>query len=188
MERNPHYFWAVRIPDNVKQIIHNELTRVKPTFPFKRWVGLNDYHITLVFLGSVNKEQLSSIINNVSDAIKEQKAFVLDILGLGIFGAQASPRIFWGRVNEVRGLYQLQEIVHKTCLAEGFPLDSRPYHPHITFARKWGGDKEFKVDNLTTQNPFEKGLSFQVNKIVLYKSNLDSTPKYQPIATFTLED
>lgn len=189
MEKESHYFWAVRIPDGVKQTIHDELTQVKPIFQFKRWVDLNDYHITLAFLGAVNPQQLPSVIKLVGDAIKKQKAFMLEIEGLNVFGPQKSPRIFWGAVNEVNQLFQIQEIVHKTCLAAGFTLETRPYHPHITLARKWGGNEDFKIDDLVTQNPFgERVLSFQVSEIVLYKSNLENTPKYESIAAFSLVD
>jgi RNA 2',3'-cyclic 3'-phosphodiesterase len=52
-----------------------------------------------------------------------------------------------------------------------------------------GGSEEFKVDDLVTHNPFaEKVLSFQVSEIVLYKSNLENTPKYESIAAFSLVD
>ena len=106
-----------------------------------------------------------------------------------MFGSQISPRIFWGAVNEVNQLFQLQEIVHKTCLVAGFSLETRPYHPHITLARKWGGSEDFKMGDLVTHNPFrEKVLSFQVSEIVLYKSNLENTPKYESIAAFSLVD
>lgn len=188
MERVTHYFWAVRIPDAVKQTIDDELFQIKPIFQFKRWVDLNDYHITLAFLGSVNSQQLPSIINSVSDAIKNQKAFMLDIEGLNVFGSQKSPRIFWGAVSEAGQLFKLQEIVHNTCLAAGFTLETRAYHPHITLARKWEKSEDFIMDDLITYNPFrEKTLSFQVSEIVLYKSNLENTPKYESIAAISLE-
>ncbi|WP_339171402.1 RNA 2',3'-cyclic phosphodiesterase [Solibacillus sp. FSL R5-0691] len=189
MERVAHYFWAVRIPDEIKQTMYEELNRIKPVFQFKRWVDLNDYHITLAFLGAVNPQQLSSVIESVGESIKIQKAFMLDIKGLGVFGAEKSPRIFWGAVSEADALYEIQAIVHQTCLAEGFKLETRPYHPHITFARKWGANEDFLVDYLVTQNPFkEKHLSFKVNEIVLYKSNIENTPKYEPIASIYLEE
>lgn len=63
---------------------------------------------------------------------------MIEIGGLNIFGSPKSPRIFWAQVNEVEPLFHLQEIVHKMCLAAGFTLETRPYHPHITLARKWG--------------------------------------------------
>lgn len=189
MERVPHYFWAVRIPDTIKQAIHDELTRIKPIFPFKRWVDLQDYHITLAFLGTVTAQQLPTIIQAMGDAVRDQKAFEMAIEGLNVFGAPKTPRIFWAAVNEVKPLFQVQEIVHHTCLAAGFALETRPYHPHITLARKWAGTKDFNMDDLIAHNPFGKQvLPFQASEIVLYQSNVENTPKYEAIAAFSLVD
>lgn len=97
MEIKPHYFWAVRLPDSIKQYIQDEMTNVKQIFKFKRWVHMDDYHITLVFLGSVDQQKTQSVIDLVGDAIKDEKAFELQIEGLNVFGNNISPRIFWGQ-------------------------------------------------------------------------------------------
>ncbi|MEK4229250.1 RNA 2',3'-cyclic phosphodiesterase [Solibacillus sp. FSL H8-0538] len=189
MEIKPHYFWAVRLPDSIKQYIQDEMTNVKQIFKFKRWVHMDDYHITLVFLGSVDQQKTQSVIDLVGDAIKDEKAFELQIEGLNVFGNNISPRIFWGAVNHETKLHQLQAVVHKKCQEAGFTLENRPYHPHITLARNWTGNEEFDRGLLQKHNPFyEEALSFQANEIVLYKSNLEKTPKYEPVATFSLLD
>ena len=62
MVRESHYFWAVRMPDSVKQTIHHELLQIKSIFPFKRWVDLHDFHITLAFLGSVSHSNFPQLL------------------------------------------------------------------------------------------------------------------------------
>ncbi|WP_102693880.1 RNA 2',3'-cyclic phosphodiesterase [Rummeliibacillus pycnus] len=187
MEHNTHYFWAVQLPENIKQSIHEEMMNLKSIFQFKRWVHMSDYHITLSFLGSMDAQRQDSVIDLVGNAIKDEKAFKLQIQGINIFGDQKSPRIFWGAVNHERALFHLQTIVQEKCQEAGFTLETRPYHPHITIARKWSGDEEFNMEFLERYNPFQESLlSFQANKIVLYKTNLEKTPKYEPIETFTL--
>ena len=125
MNKSPHYFWAVRLPNPVKQKIHEELAMVKTVFQFKNWVHQEDYHITLAFLGAVDEQQRQSVITLVGDAIKNTKSFPLEIYGVNVFGNQKSPRVFWGAVNVEKQLVQLQEIVHKKCLEAGFTLESR---------------------------------------------------------------
>lgn len=188
MSKNTHYFWAVRLPDFVKQNIQDELTNIKEIFQFKRWVHKNDLHITLAFLGSVDdQQQLQSVINTVGHAIKDEKAFPLQVQGLNVFGSNKSPRIFWAAVNHENKLFQVQTIVHKKCQEVGFTLENRPYHPHITLARSWIGQEEFNTQLLEKYNPFgESPLSFQAEEIVLYKTNLEEIPKYEPIAVFSL--
>ena len=188
MSHHTHYFFAVKLPDDIKQSIHDELNNVQHIFQFQRWVHREDYHITLAFLGAADEQRLQEAIDLVGKAIKDEKSFRLQIIGLNTFGNSKAPRIFWGAVNEEERLYELQAIVHKKCLAAGFTLESRPYHPHITIARKWSANEEFDTQLLTKHNPFqEKPLCFTVNEIVLYKTNLDKTPKYEPIVRFSLE-
>ncbi len=188
MSTKPHYFFAVRLPDPVKQMIHDQIMETAATFRFKRWVHKADYHITLAFLGWVEEERLSAVIQLVGEALKEKGNFPLRIESLGIFGNKQSPRIFWAGVNEESQLYELQKTVYQQCTAAGFILESRPYHPHITLARKWAADSEFTSALLVQNNPFQKNpLSFYVNEIVLYKTNIENTPKYEPIVSFLLK-
>lgn len=187
MDKHAHYFWAVQIPDHIKQSLHDEMANLQQIFQFKRWVHMNDYHITLAFLGAMDPEKRQSVIELVGSAIKDEKAFTLQIQGLNVFGNKKSPRIFWGDVHHESKLFQLQEIVHKKCQEAGFILEDRQYHPHITLARKWIGNEAFDMRLLEKYNPFyEKPLSFQANKIVLYKTNPEKTPKYETIETFLL--
>lgn len=188
MSHHTHYFWAVKLPDAIKQRIYNELNNAQSIFRFQRWVHRDDYHITLAFLGGADEERLQTAIDLVTKAMTEEKSFPLQIVGLNIFGNNKAPRIFWGAVNEEERLYELQAIVHKKCLEAGFTLESRPYHPHITIARKWSAQEEFDSQILTKHNPFlDRHLCFTVNEIVLYKTNLDKTPKYEPIIRCSLQ-
>lgn len=187
MEKSTHYFWAVQLPDDIKQNIQDEMQKRKQVFQFKRWVHMSDYHITLAFLGAMDEHKRHSIIDLVGNSIKDEKAFNLQIQGISIFGNPKSPRIFWGAVNRESALFELQSIVHRTCQEAGFTLDNRPYQPHITLARKWGGDEAFEVGLLEKETPFyETPLLFVAKKVVLYKTNLEKTPKYEPIETFSL--
>lgn len=188
MSHRTHYFLAVKLPDAIKQSIHNELNDVQHIFQFQRWVHREDYHITLAFLGAADEQRLQETIELVGQAMTEEKSFPLQIVGLNIFGNSKAPRIFWGAVKEEERLYELQAIVHQKCLEAGFTLESRPYHPHITIARKWSTHEEFDTQILTKHNPFrEKSLFFTVKEIVLYKTNLDETPKYEPTVRFSLQ-
>ena len=68
MSHQTHYFWAVKLPDAIKQTIHDELNNVQPIFQFQRWVHRDDYHITLAFLGAADSQRLQTAINLVVNA------------------------------------------------------------------------------------------------------------------------
>ncbi|WP_428911282.1 RNA 2',3'-cyclic phosphodiesterase [Niallia sp. Krafla_26] len=186
MERDPHYFWAVRIPDDIKQSIYERFNELKNVFAFKRWVHKEDYHITLAFLGAVEASKLNVCIDFVQKGIKNEAIFPLQIQGIQTFGSRKSPRIFWAAVNHEERLHQLQENVYKNCLEAGFTLESRAYQPHLTLARNWVGP-DFQHEFLQKYNPFGvEPLSFMVKEVVLYQTHIERSPKYEPIATFSL--
>ena len=187
MSANPHYFWAVRLPDGTKRTIHDEMKKLDHIFRFKRWVHMGDYHITLAFLGAVEKQRLADVVELVGNAVKEAESFPLRIEGLDLFGNQTAPRIFWAAVNEDERLFRLQKIIHHACLEAGFTLEDRPYHPHITLARKWAADEAFERELLVRHNPFRDApLAFEAKDIVLYRTNVEKTPKYEAVATFSI--
>ncbi|MFZ3198864.1 MAG: RNA 2',3'-cyclic phosphodiesterase, partial [Bacillus mycoides] len=62
-------------------------------------------------------------------------------------------------------------------------LDTRPYHPHITVARKWVGEKVFDLTNVK-ELPVT---SFQADTITLYESHVKETPKYKSITEIKLQ-
>jgi RNA 2',3'-cyclic 3'-phosphodiesterase len=186
MEKNTHYFWAIRLSDDAKKTMHAELEKIKDSFPFKRWVHEFDYHITLTFLGSVEEQNLDLTVSLVGNAVKDVKAFPLLLQGLDVFGNKEAPRIFWASIRQERQLFLLQSLVFKACFQAGFSLESRPYLPHITLARNWNGTK-FEREWLEKYNPFiRKPIFFKADEVVLYKTNLEKAPKYEPIATFSL--
>ena len=188
MSTQPHYFFAVRLPEWIKKTMHDQMMEITSVFHFKRWVHRADYHITLAFLGAVEEKRLLAALQLVGEALQEKRSFPLRIERLDIFGNERSPRIFFAGVNDESQLYALQKTVYEQCTAAGFTLETRPYHPHITLARKWSATSEFTIALLEQCNPFgETPLSFQVEEVVLYKTNIEKTPKYEPIVSLLLK-
>ncbi|MGK0537230.1 RNA 2',3'-cyclic phosphodiesterase, partial [Bacillus sp. 'calajunan'] len=97
-------------------------------------------HITLSFLGSATEEQLEGIKNGLQ-TLTETQELAFPLQGFSTFGMEDRPRIFWSKVSENYDLLQLQKQVHAMCEGNGFSLEARPNHPHITVARKWVGEE-----------------------------------------------
>jgi RNA 2',3'-cyclic 3'-phosphodiesterase len=188
MERKTHFFFALRLSDEVKEELRKICLSLKEDFPFNRWVHHQDYHITLAFLGSAPDDKLKHACELVREQLKGQKTFSLHINQLGVFGKQEAPRIFWADTIREGNLNTVRDIVFSSCIQAGFELETRPFKPHITLARKWMGDRHFSDYQLKEMNPFSNSpLSFEANEIVLYQTHLDRTPKYEGIANFPLQ-
>ncbi|MFA2832177.1 RNA 2',3'-cyclic phosphodiesterase [Bacillus paranthracis] len=177
-----HYFVAITLPNHIKEMLSNYKEEMQEELPFRSWVHQEDYHVTLSFLGSATEEQLEGIKNGLQTLI-QMKELSFTLQGFSTFGMEDRPRIFWAKVRGNQDLFQLQKRVHVMCEENGFSLETRPYHPHITVARKWVGEEKFNLEHIKEVPE----ISFQADTITLYESHVKETPKYKAIAEIKLQ-
>ncbi|MBS4173866.1 RNA 2',3'-cyclic phosphodiesterase [Bacillus sp. FJAT-49736] len=171
-----HYFYALLLPQSIKEYLREKCDEIKCDFPFIRWVHQEDYHITLAFLGHATKEQLERADEYIQNAIYTAESFPLCLNEFGVFGRQESPRIFWANTFSSDSLNKLRKEVYDACVKTGFQLDPRPFKPHITLARNWSGEDRFQLEQLKQRLSVRQ--DFIAQYIVLYETHLDKTPKY----------
>jgi RNA 2',3'-cyclic 3'-phosphodiesterase len=189
MERHSHFFFAVRIPENTKLIMKDHMEKIKERVPFSRWVHYMDLHITLAFLGSASPDKLAEATKNVKAALIDEPALTLNINKLGFFGSVDSPRVFWADSEESHELKTIRQKVFSACEKAGFQLETRPFRPHITLARKWSGAHPFDKDMLDLWNELQPNpLLFLAGDVVLYQTHLNKTPKYEAINIYPLKN
>ena len=185
MNRQNHYFFAIEIPKEAKESLGRWVIELKHLYSYKSWVHPSDYHITLAFLGSASQDMLDDAVNFLRSKTKEHSVFPLMISGLGTFGMKNSPRILWADVKKQPLLYAIQEDVWAACKSVGFKLDTKPFTPHITIARRSMEQmEEGSLDQVEESLPSIS--EFIVRYLVLYRTNSHSTPKYEPIVRFPL--
>lgn len=189
MERHSHFFFAVRIPENTKLVMKDHMEKIKERIPFSRWVHYMDLHITLAFLGSAPPDKLAEATINVKAALSGEQAITLNINKLGFFGSVDSPRVFWADTEESHELKTIRQKVFFACEKAGFKLETRPFRPHITLARKWSGAHPFDKEMLELWNELQSNpLSFLADDVVLYQTHLNKTPKYEAINIYPLNN
>ncbi|MBD8069024.1 RNA 2',3'-cyclic phosphodiesterase [Bacillus sp. PS06] len=183
-----HYFLAVPIPKSTKAELSKRSEELKQAFPFKSWVHPEDYHITLAFLGSSSDEALSKVKEQMTMTLNDYPSFEIVANGIGTFGKNDAPRIFWVGVEKNQELSLLQQKIYQSVTEIGFSLDKRPYNPHITIARRWKNSDGFDSSVLDHFNQLYPGVLFPCHEVVLYQTHLDRSPKYEVISRFTLRE
>ncbi|MCM2604741.1 RNA 2',3'-cyclic phosphodiesterase [Rossellomorea marisflavi] len=178
--RQPHYFFALPLPEEEKLRLADQAE----AFPFKKPVHHQDFHLTLAFLGGSGEDALDLVKSKVRQVARVHEPFTLTFSDFDVFGRREAPRIFWMGVAPSDELTRLRAAVYGACLEAGYELDPRPFAPHITVARKWGGEYAFderspEIEPLHTE--------FPVEHVVLYRTRLEHIPKYEPVATFPLK-
>lgn len=182
-----HYFIAVKLPQETKQFLDSWIEERKGDYPFARWVHPSDYHITLAFLGFAEKSKLELLMEKLEPLIEKESTFTLTLNSLGTFGPHKAPRIFWADVEASEQLNELQSSIDRLCKEIGFELDTKPFRPHITLARKWNSGDSFGAASLSQIREEDgKTFSFNVTEIVLYETHLECTPKYHEYHVFPL--
>lgn len=174
-------FVAVDFPDSVK----TQLVALKTNIPTARWVGRDQMHLTLFFIGETDRVQA------VQDALAGVKSppFTLTMQGVGRFplGEKKPPRVLWGGLAEQPALIDLHRQVTAALAGLGFEPEDRAFSPHITLAR-------LKTERPSTETSrfIETHKNFHIDAIpvtafALYSSTL--TPQgaqYRHVAVYPL--
>jgi 2'-5' RNA ligase len=153
-----------------------------------KWVETENFHLTLRFLGNVDKASMESLISLLGKIAVENSAFTLESAEFGYFGKKKHPRVIWYAFKPDTNLLLLQSSIEESLTKMGVEKEEKHYSPHLTLGR---------VKNLSIRENLEEILSnlhtiaekYPVTKFSLIESTL--TPKgsvYTVLQDFYLMD
>ena len=157
-------FIAINFEEKVKNkilILINELQKYSAKGKF---VSEEHMHLTLEFLGEIEENKLGlikSVLNKVNI-----EPFTMDLSKIGYFKRREGD-IYWLGIKENKTLLELQSMLHKLLIENGFLLEDRPYKPHITLGRKVIMNEGFNEDDF---NKFVNEIKINVNSVEIMKS------------------
>ena len=166
-------FIAVELSDEIKDMIEEDISRLKRMGGKITWVKRNALHITLKFLGDVVPERVESIERAMDRTASKIEEFDLEIEGYGSFPPSSPrPRVLWVGVREPEEITHLQEVLEDELLKEGFQKETRAFHPHITMGRVKGTSALRKITEEINSMAGKKFGKIRVRRIVLFRSRL----------------
>lgn len=116
----PRLFTALEIPRNAAM----SLSLLRGGLPGARWIDVENYHITLRFIGDVDWRTADEIIDRL-DRI-ERPEFQLQLSGTGAFGSK-KPHSVWAGVSIAPEMFALQAEIERICQRIGLPSDPRKF-------------------------------------------------------------
>ena len=158
----PRLFTALEIPRNAAM----SLSLLRGGLPGARWIDVENYHITLRFIGDVDGRTADEIVDRL-DRI-DRPEFQIRLDGIGAFGSK-KPHSVWAGVSSSPEMYALQAEIERICQRIGLPPDPRKFTPHVTLARLRDVSSRDVADYLTTRGPLF-GASFKVSRFVLFSA------------------
>lgn len=188
-------FIALRPPEDIRQSLLGVMGGVRDA----RWQKDDQLHLTLAYLGEVDRHGLNHAVDGLS--LVSRPRFGLELDGIGSFQSAVHKRtsILWAgvrdpapdeeRVKKRAPLPLLATTVRQAVQAAGLPVDARKFAPHITLARF--GRLGASADSLqrwisSTHLP---ALPWSVDSFHLMESWLGAGGShYETIASFSLQD
>jgi 2'-5' RNA ligase len=164
--------------------------RTGPAGRGPRWVRSENLHLTLRFLGEVERSRSGEVEEAVAQAADGRAPFDVVLSGAGAFPDAVRPRALW--LGLERGRDELQALVSAldAPLARlGWPPETRPYRPHMTVARTDAPPRSAAIAAAAALVAAARDwrVAFRAERVVLYRSHLGSGgPRYESVSEVVL--
>lgn len=158
----PRLFTALEIPHDAAL----SLSLLRGGLPGARWIDVENYHLTLRFIGDV-EGPLADEIANALDRVR-RPSFTLALSGVGAFGSK-KPHSVYAAVRPGPELSALQGEIDRICQRLGLPADPRKFTPHVTLARLRNTSAGEVASYLSARGNFA-AMPFKVSRFVLMSS------------------
>ncbi|MFJ3671400.1 RNA 2',3'-cyclic phosphodiesterase [Streptomyces sp. NPDC090106] len=125
-------FVALAPPDDAKKELERELSPAYTAYPDLRWNRVEDWHITLAFLGELPVRDVQRLRSPLADLAAARPPLELALRGGGHF----DERVLWSGIEgDLDRLHELAGAVRERVGDCGVAFVERPLRPHLTLAR-----------------------------------------------------
>lgn len=100
-----------------------------------RWADLDDFHLTLKFLGDVRPPRRDPVEHVMEKVASATGPFDVTMQGFGAFPTIRRPRVIWIGAIATPELRCLKQDIEWGLAEHGFDRETRAFHPHITLGR-----------------------------------------------------
>ncbi|MFJ4868839.1 RNA 2',3'-cyclic phosphodiesterase [Streptomyces sp. NPDC088757] len=136
-------FVALAPPDDAKDELADALGPAYAAYPGMRWNRIEDWHITLAFLGELPVATVPLLRPPLADLAASRRPVELALRGGGHF----DDRVLWSGIDgDLEGLHGLATEVRGVVEECGIPFEDRPLRPHLTLARARRADTASVVE------------------------------------------
>ncbi len=164
-------FLAVPIPAEAGRVAGATIEQLRRETPSGvRWADEAQLHLTLKFLGDLERSELERLAHSAGAALRREARFAVELGALGAFPSARQARVVWMGVEQGRAeLARLARKLDRAAARLGVPRERRPYRAHLTLGRV-REPRPIAVERIAAP----ERVSFPVEEVVLYESRLAS--------------
>lgn len=172
-------FTAIEIPESLR----TRLSLLQGGIPGARWSPVENFHLTLRFIGEVS-ETTANDIDDVLEGVRGS-SFMLTLKGVGEFGGR-DPRAIWAGIAPSEPLMRLAAKIESALQRMGLAAETRKYSPHVTLARL-KDPPIAKVQEFLVAHTMFESTPFPVRSFALFSSHMRAGgSQYQVERTYEL--
>lgn len=172
-------FVGIALNEGMRAALFDASASARELFP-GRYTPKENYHCTLKFIGEAGEQEILAIRGAMQAAAHGMNAFTIELARLSYFRRPQDAVLFCG-IKSCPTLHLLAETLDHALHQAGFPLETGPYHPHITLTRQARIDPE-KLNSIPVtpaQSP--------VTEITLFEScRIRDQLRYVPLCAYSL--
>lgn len=157
-------FVGLKLPEDIAETLIAHMGGVAAA----RWQNREQLHLTLKFIGEVNRHQAADIdaaLNHISAA-----PFDVSLHGYGAFDKDGLVHTLYAQAHPAEKLRTLAGKIEQALQGVGIARDSRAYQPHVTLARL--NRSAGPVGDFLEHAPPLPPLHFPVSAFTLFESVL----------------
>jgi 2'-5' RNA ligase len=177
-------FFALPLPEAQRDTLSRYLEACAAVAPDFRWAAHDNLHLTLRFVGGVDRRLVEGIAAQV--AVEAGGSFGVQLGEVGTFKRGRLVRVVWLGVAEGLQLARrLADILERECRAAGLEPEQRAFTPHLTLARARPRDGA-----PLPELPPPPGLEpWSAREVILYSSHLGKGGAvHEPIRSIELAE
>lgn len=172
-------FVALRPPPPIRALLLDKMFGVAAA----RWQKDDQLHITLRFIGEVDRHQGEDIAAALGSLHAPPPELQLD--AVGHFEKYGRPNALWAGVAPIAPLAALHRKINQMLLRAGIEPETRAFLPHITMARM--GRTAGSIDGFLATHAHLSSPMFRCEHVILYESQMgNGGSQYHPVARFPL--
>ena len=174
-------FVALRPPPAVR----TRLAATMAGVPGARWQDDAQLHLTVRFVGSVDRRQAEDIAVALAGVAAEAPEVALS--GVGRFAHRGRTEALWAGVAPHDALSALHRKVDHALVRCGLAPERRAYLPHVTLARLGRSASGEGVERWLAEQAGLASPAFPLSHLILYESHLGSEgARYAAVARWPL--
>lgn len=145
-----------------------------------KWVGRENLHLTLKFLGDVEVSTIDSIKSKMDLISKKHRGFTALLKGVGVFKNFYHPKVLWIGLRNCPEFESLKNDIENSVGQLGFEIDYRKFTPHLTVGRFKNPGSMHELKHFVSSNQETYFQQSGIDEIILFESILKTEgPEYK---------